>query len=721
MSNIVFRDESLCPDDDRYGNWLAQGSYFGAVGGLSALWFKGWADKVETDAERSIRRWKVLGYLQVAQAVLYHPLWPIEDAVCALKQAVTHYRGWAQATGRVGDARDAHDIARYLYAEGVTKDGKAYLRARLPVEEERRRRLFALKVLRVAQNDVARWIESSSPMTGKPLHLSTAFRVPGLPLDWRTNPYVSDWPKMPYGFTRPLVALDMAAASIVRFPYTFTKRDPTLRDWPQRTDLLDDIVDAIKDAWEWMADRADDVSDWICRHKDVVSGIVVGGTAIASGGTSAAAAAAQYAALRAQMEAGCGAVGLAKAAVALWDWDDRIERIAKDAAGVSTLSATASASARKGAASLEQALLASALVEVRKAAQPVVSASMQVFRGEVLAAVSNPSLRPAVEPLLRRFDGALEDRILDRAVAVARGPLQELVAVRAAVERGGSVQGVQGRIVSDALIVKRVGGAPSSRRDDVRKRVLRGRGTRGGYGGVPEAFLGVPTERSVPVQNAILAGVPLDAINEALYGRGPTDDARGPTLIGVLPALNARTVEALSASAAASPYIRQDETGEIADARAAIRNARVALIRVDMPSFEVEPVLFSGVYRPKRMLGRVSFLPYPPSNSGPPVLQVRPDMGKAALEALAAEDAAVLIEKLRRNNVVSLARLYAERALMLLGRASKRFEEKQRGVDKPVVKKVRRKTVSNVKSSGGGGGGVAVLALAAGGLYWWWR
>jgi hypothetical protein len=737
----------------------AAGSYFGSVGGEEKLWFVGWADKVNRTAEGSTRRWKVLGYLQVAQAVLNNPSWPIEDAVCALTKAVDQYRKWAKDTGRVGDARDAHDIARYLYSRGVTRDGQPFLRAGLGRAEEQARRLFALRMLRVAQGDVARWLEVQSPMTHRALALSTAFRVPGLPLDWRTNPYIGNWPSMPYGFTRPMVALEMIGQGIVKFPYTFTKHDPTLRDWPEKTNLIDDVTDFVTDTWDWLCDLSEDIADYICNNQVVfsalVTGVVVGaeclGTVGGGCGAAVAGAKAQYLTVQGATTASCGAYAAAKAAVTVWNWDESIRDIVEAVVATVALPATVATPLPKGQMNLDvlvERLITETLKEVVRRAKPIVEKGLKAFREQLEEALDSPQAK-MIADLLKNFDAwdALVAKVLKQVESTARRTVAKFVALRVANLRGLPKGNERTRdsalrqIFSDTSLIQRTMGAPSSARDAVRRQITQER--RSGYGGCPSWVAGPYIEQSAAVANAILSGVPLDAINEALYLRGPSDDAIWPRAGDVTGPLNALTIAALEKNGLSSPYIQRVEPAELQDVREALAAARESLVEAGGLDVTVTVLDRQTVYVPTRMLGAGPRSGYPQTPSGAPTVVVRPEAAQKALTDIVVADAVFFIESLKKNPNASLISLYASRVMAHTVALLKKRQEAKAAMDASNQawktdlerKKAREKAARERKAvefaaaakkrvqawrgaKGKGGGGSVLLLAAVGALAW---
>ena len=336
-----------------------QGGYLASVGGVERLWFGYWAPRThENNAYAS--KYVALGWLQVAQACLNNPAFPTSEAVYALREFSAFYRHHAYQHRNCGPARDGVDIAAYLVSTSATRDGRAFLRSGLRQEEDTKRRAFALKVLRVAACDLARYLEDAQ---AKPI--SAAFRVPYLPLNWRVNPYYSDWYTMPFGFSRPLWVNEMREQSIVKTMYAFSGKDPVTQRWVFRPvdkswyedvadvvgdffeDIGDDIGDFFKEVGEFFEKYIKELVDWICENQAAISGAIaaivtaveVGAACVGTLGAACgpaiaaapAAAAAQYEAIAEPLAAACGAYVGAKLAVGVAAIEDRIEAAAERA------------------------------------------------------------------------------------------------------------------------------------------------------------------------------------------------------------------------------------------------------------------------------------------------------------------------------------------------------------------------------------------------------
>lgn len=334
-----------------------RGGYLASVGGIERLWFGYWAPRA-TDGDFFASKYVALGWLQVAQACLNNPAFPTSEAVYALREFIAFYRHHAWRQRNCGPARDGVDIAAYLVSTGATRDGQAFLRSGLREEEDAKRRAFALKVLRVAACDLVRYIEDYQ---SKPV--STAFRVPYLPLNWRTNPYYSDWATMPFGFSRPLWISEMREQSIVKTMYAFSGKDPVTQRWVFRAvdkpwyedaadaigdffeDVADDIGDFFKEVGAFFEKYIKEIADWICENQAAIAGAIaavitaveVAAACVGTVGTACgpaiaaapAAAAAQYEAIAEPLAAGCGAYAAAKIAVSVAAIEERIETAAK--------------------------------------------------------------------------------------------------------------------------------------------------------------------------------------------------------------------------------------------------------------------------------------------------------------------------------------------------------------------------------------------------------
>lgn len=705
----TFRDEDCCPDASRYRDGVAPGTYLGAVGGWSALWFTKWVDAQDAEGRRS--RWKVLGHLQVAQAVLANPEWPLEDAVCALQWAVHHYRRWAYESGRVGDARDAHDIARYLYVSGVTADKKPFLRPGLTDAEERRRRYVALKVLRVAQCDVARWLEQQSPATLKPMALSTAFRVPGLPLNWRTNPYVPDWSKMPFGFTRPAVAMDMIKAGIPAFPYAFSKRDPNLRDWPEKDGIIDDAIDLVKDAWSFVTDRAVEVLTWVCNNQEVFSGICTGlvvlnecvGTLGSGCAAAAASAPAQYVLFEETVHSGCATVAVAMSANIAWNWEDNVKRITRSVVSKVGMPAALTAEATKVASTalLIENLVADALTRVRSQAAGLVEDELDMLFDTLNSVAETAGSRDLVKPLLDLFVDRkkLSKNVMQAVEDRARRVVTEYVKLRVQAMQNkfssGKRTAVQ-QVFADVEAIHRVAGAPSKSRAAARQALEQTRRT-AGYGGMP-ATVFMPPEQGVLVTDAILVGVHPDIINEVLYQSGPVDGGRGPSMnvAAVFDGLRKQTIEALQTRGVYSVYIQgDDDPGEVRNSRTTLRNSREVLVTIKEEDLDVSPGISSRrQYTPSRMLGPAATGEYKSKGPSVPMLSVQPAGAEQALVEVAADDITAFLAEMKKDSPsmpVSLVQLYRVRALQNTATYAKRYALQQ-AVDRVRVKAASAKT-----------------------------
>ncbi len=708
----TFRDDDCCPDGSRYRDGLAPGTYIGAVGGWSALWFIKWVDA--QNPEGSERRWKVLGYLQVAQAVLTNEDWPIEDAVCALQWAVHHYRRWAYRTGRVGDARDAHDIARYLYVSGVTADKKPFLRPGLGADEERRRRYVALKVLRVAQCDVARWLEQQSPATHSAMALSTAFRVPGLPLNWRTNPYVPDWTKMPFGFTRPAVAMDMIKAGIPAFPYAFSKKDPNLRDWPAKDDIIDDAIDLVKDAWSFVTDRAMDVLTWVCNNQEAFAGLCTGlvvlnecvGTLGSGCAAAAASAPAQYALFERAVHTGCGAVAGAMAVNIAWNWEDNVKRITRSVVNKVGMPSALTAEAAKVASTvvLIENLVVDALKRVRTQATGLVEDELDMLFDALNRVADTAGSRDVVKPLLDLFaDRKKLSRSIMQAVETrARSVVTEYVKLRVQAMQNkfstGKRTAVQ-QVFADIESIHQVAGAQSRPRDAARAALEKTRKV-SGYGGMPATVFS-PPEQGVLVSDAILVGVHPDIINEVLYQTGPVNGGRGPSLstAAVFNGLRQQTIEALKTRGVYSVYIQgDDDPGEVRNSRLALRTSREVLVTLTAEDLEVDPgVSTRRQYVPTKMLGPAANGEYKSKGPSVPMLSVQPAGAEQEFAVVTADDIMAFLTEMKKDSpraLVSLVRLYHTRALQNTAKYAQQYALQQ------TADRIRAKADAAARSAG---------------------
>jgi hypothetical protein len=336
-----------------------RGGYLASVGGIERLWFGYWAPR-STNGDFFASKYVALGWLQVAQACLNNPAFPTSEAVYALREFSAFYRHHAYRQRNCGSARDSVDIAAYLVSTSATRDGQAFLRSGLRQEEDTKRRAFALKVLRAAACDLARYLEDAET---KPI--STAFRVPYLPLNWRTNPYYSDWDTMPFGFSRPIWVNEMREQGIVNTMYAFSGKDPVTQRWVFKPvdepwyedmgdaigdffeDIGDDIGDFFKKVGEFFEKYIKEIADWICENQAVIAGAIaaivtaveVGVACVGTVGTACpaalaaapAAAAAQYAAIAEPLAASCGAYAGVKLAAGVAAIEDRIKVAAERA------------------------------------------------------------------------------------------------------------------------------------------------------------------------------------------------------------------------------------------------------------------------------------------------------------------------------------------------------------------------------------------------------
>ena len=720
MKNVR-RDDAQCPDQSLFRDAAMPGSYFGSIGGLSALWFRGWLNgPVNNRAKGNTRRWKVMGWLQAAQAVLNNDAWPIEDAICALKNAVYQYRAWAKATGRVGEGRDAHDVARYLYGPNVTRDRAPYLRPGLPPAEEKERRAHASKMLRAVQYDMARWLEQISPMTQRAMPLSTAFRVPGLPLDWRSNPFLSEWDDMPFGFTRPSIALSMWAAGIVRFPYAFAKRDPNYRDWPEREDLLDDIVDLVSDAWDWMSDVVDDVSSWICENQELFSTFVTGitvageciGTAGAGCGAAASSAPKQYMAVKGLTSSGCAGRAVYKGIGLAFQWDEIVSGISDRVAGQVALASAVAPDLPQRVVSTEEVVeqsVRSAMLYLEQVAKPLIEDELEALRDMVSDLVSSSSeyaiaFRPVTDRLLDEVTvaGELLGAVKKKAVKTVRQIVTARVAhlKKDAKLAGGVKDRVAQQVVRDLENINKASGKKTSRRDSFRRSIMAGR-LRGVYGGSPSVTYQIP-EETTAVQNAVLAGVPMDEINGILFSRGPSQDAASPTLESndIKLKLVQATISRLENSGLSSVYIEQEESQQIRAARVALRTALELVARLSHPQMRVTVAMRSGVFVPRNMLGVNIAQSYPPTRDGDPVLSFSGKRAEETYTQIASKDVVAILKPLRnvqralvsygpRVSVPSILSVYFSMASAHFGAFIKAVMEssnRQRAVDLRLAK-----------------------------------
>ena len=664
------------PPDDTYGR---------AVGDWAAVWFDGWVDRIKGRAKGWTFRWRVLGHIQVAQACLANADWHIEDAINNLSWATKNYRRYAKLAGIVGCGRDAHDITRYLITPGVTQDGKPYLRARLGAVEEQRRRTVALRALRVAQFDMARWIEQTSPLTNREQALPSSFRVPGLRLDWRTNPYVTDWPDMPYGYTRPMLALELQQAGIKRFPYAFTKKDPTLSDWPEKTDLFDDIWEGVKDVGEWFVDKADDFTDWVCENQVLVAAVVTAvvvavetvvtclTTACSTTAAVAASASAQYATIQGGLSTACGVKAAGEIALLASDWDGHIQRIVSKAAEATSFSGALDpvlpSPLPNSAVDLTNLLVAKALVLVMKQAEPLVDAGVQELK-RMLDDIAKSSDAGAAlaQGLSSKFNDkeGLKQTILAKVRKTATPIVRDFVSVRvnvlfpAQARPADNKTAISRKIFADVANIKLIGGPATTARDTTRREILAKRGRSGYYGAAPTWVNATPVEMSVPVQNALLAGVPIDSINEALYQDGP-ENGLSPPFERVSKALTALTVYRIETFPGSLQSITQGGAGV---ERAALGASRWARVVAEVPGAKLVPNLNVSYH------AEIPFKMFGPNPSGEYAVvrtklyhpTVTPGAAEAVYARMAKADAAYLIQTLRRNPNAPLARLYNERA-----------------------------------------------------------
>lgn len=345
-----------------------QGGYIASVGGVERLWFGYWTPRA-TGSDYFASRFVALGWLQVAQACLNNTAFPISEAAYALREFMAFYRHHAYRKRDCGASRDGVDIAAYLVSAAATKDGQPFLRAGLRQEEDTKRRNFALRMLRVAACDLARDIEQAHRLNDRmdtvAAPLSAAFRVPYLPLNWRTNPYYDDWDALPFGFSRPIWVSEMRENSITKTMYAFSGKDPVTQRWVFRPvnkpwyddaadavgdffeDIVDDIGDFFKEVGEFFEKYIDELIDWICENQAAIAGAItaivtavevagacVGTLGAACGAAVAAApaaAAAQYEAIAEPLAAACGTYATAKMAVGVVQIEDRIKAEAKKA------------------------------------------------------------------------------------------------------------------------------------------------------------------------------------------------------------------------------------------------------------------------------------------------------------------------------------------------------------------------------------------------------
>ena len=401
-----------------------QGGYIASVGGIERLWFGYWTPRA-AESDFFASRFVALGWLQVAQACLNNPAFPTSEAVYALREFMAFYRHHAYRQRNCGPARDGVDIAAYLISSAATRDGQPFLRSGLRKEEDTKRRNFALKMLRVAACDLARDIEQGHRLResgdGVAAPLSAAFRVPYLPLNWRTSPYYDDWDAMPFGFCRPIWVSEMREYGITKTMYAFSGKDPVTQRWVFRPvdkpwyedatdavgdffeDIADDIGDFFKAVGEFFEKYIKEIADWICENQAAIAGAIAAvvtaievgvacvgtaGTACAAAGAAApAAAAAQYEAIAEPLAMACGAYATAKMAVGAVKIEDKIKAEAKKAVDSNSFVLSSKQEVRavqtkiRNAARKAQEVLADVEREVRRVVNEIVKKIRDTLKG----------------------------------------------------------------------------------------------------------------------------------------------------------------------------------------------------------------------------------------------------------------------------------------------------------------------------------------------------